>query len=214
MLVPRLLVIFGPMCSSKSATLLRVSKEALVSGRRIFPIASSVDGRGAIVARNGESLDAAAVLPCLDAVETGSAAAGGAGDGDGDGTIFVVDEAQFFEGNSLLRLWQRIAPTRASLFAAGLDLDYRRKPFGAVLALADVARAMPQGGRAVHLCARCCHRPHAAAPPCGRPAPYSQRLTEGGSGLVKVGGAQFYRPACALHHEIEPADGSLWATEA
>ena len=68
MLVPRLLVIFGPMCSSKSATLLRVSKEALASGRRVFPIASSVDGRGAIVARNGESLDAAASLPCLDAV--------------------------------------------------------------------------------------------------------------------------------------------------
>lgn len=127
------------------------------------------------------------------------------------GTLFVVDEAQFFP--DLLRFWGAVAPlSNASLLAAGLDLDFARRPFGETLQLAATVTALAAGeGLAQPLLARCCHRAQPQGAACGAAAPFTQRLAAGGRGRVVVGGADFYRPACEAHHSPEPIEGGAWA---
>ena len=118
----------------------------------------------------------------------------------------------------------------SALLVSGLDLDYARRPFGHVCALATLAVTRPDTTSSVlRLAARCSHvdtsgrRGGAAASSsparkagggdskaCGRPAMYSQRLLGGGSATIVVGGAELYRPACAAHHVCEPISEEAW----
>ena len=45
---------------------------------------------------------------------------------------------------------------------------------------------------------------------CGAAAPFSQRLSAGGSATVVVGGETFYAPACAEHHSPSPGVAAHW----
>lgn len=106
---------------------------------------------------------------------------------------------------------------QATLLLSGLDLDYARAPFGHVLALA--VAALSGGGvgggaaraRVTQLAAVCTHRGGGGGGrECGAPAVYSQRLDRGGGGLVRVGGSDFYAPACAVHHVPAPVSAAAW----
>jgi thymidine kinase len=194
------------MCSGKTASLIRFALDSSPAQRVVIKHAADerILGGGAasplqLRSRTGASLPVDTRVASLLSVPPRPH------------TLFVVDEAQFFP--DLLRFWAALAPLPgAALLAAGLDRDFRRAPFGETLALAAAARALGDGGGlALPLFARCCHRgqPHGAA--CGAPAPFTQRLAAGGSGVVVVGGADFYRPACEAHHSAEPIEGAAWA---
>lgn len=196
-MVPRLQVFFGPMCSGKTHELLKHAHLLSPSFASRVAIKFAGDTRGAALAsRTGLSLPATHRLPAL----TGAPLA--------PDTLYVLDEGQFFP--DLLRFFTALRASHPSsaLLCAGLDLDYRAAPFGETLALAQLARELPGGqGQAHALAARCC------APGCAAAALLTQRLSAGGSATVLVGGAQFYRPACAAHHSPEPIDGQGWREE-
>jgi thymidine kinase len=197
----RLRVFYGPMCSGKTHELIKAALLLTPRFRAREVLKPSADTRTglALSSRTGLALPGARQLPDFDATTVSS------------GTLYVVDEAQFFPAASLLRFAAAVlARPGAALLAAGLDLDFAAQPFGGTLALGARARALPAGeGAALRLAARCC------APGCGAPAPLTQRLASAGSaGTVLVGGAEFYRPACALHHSPAPVDGAGWAAGA
>lgn len=212
----RLGAIFGPMCSSKTATLISLASTARPRHPSLVVVRHALDARAhdhspaaatahaPLTSRTGATLAVHHSVPSLRALPPPRA-----------GALYVVDEAQFFPPGDLLWLWGSLAPLPgAALLAAGLDLDFARRPFGATLELAAAARALGREGLVAPLTARCCHRGAPSGPPCGAPAPFTQRLAAGGAGQLVVGGAAFYRPACAAHHEPAPIEGSAWAEEA
>jgi thymidine kinase len=116
---------------------------------------------------------------------------------------------QFF-GESLLHFWKRISgEPSASMLASGLDLDFRREPFGHVLALAAAAMTQPEAVVIRKMLARCTHTTpdHIR---CSHPAAYSQRLSSGGTDVILVGSEEYYRPACVHHHHVNPITLSEW----
>ena len=91
-----------------------------------------------------------------------------------------VDEAQFFDG-ALVDLVMRLADRGVRVIVAGLDQDYRRRPFGPMPALLAVAEHVD--------------KMHAVCLRCGLPAHYSQRIA-GGREQVQVGDVESYEARC------------------
>lgn len=163
---------------------------------------SSLGSAGSIVSRTGLSLAADARVASL-------CGAGGAA-APAPGHLYLVDEAQFLPPGDLQAYWAAVEAAGGSLAVAGLDLDFARRPFGGVLALARDALSGSSPCRIERLSARCTHSRGGA---CGAPALFSQRLRRGAAcaeGVVAVGGAELYQPACARHHAVEPIDRAAW----
>lgn len=208
-----LALFMGPMCSGKTKALLRAVAAARAAARAVTLVKHAIDVRSGprtVASRAGLALQADVVVPCLDALSDIHLAAG---------SILAVDEAQFF-GGGLLRLYARARAARlGGLLVAGLDLDYRNEPFGAVLQLAQLAGGeSPPAATTIHrLTARC------GCGSCAAPAPYTQRLLppSGAAGaaaaaldeVVLVGGAESYAPACASHHRPLPLAAADWAAQ-
>jgi thymidine kinase len=216
------------MWSGKSGALLARVRALRDGGVPVLLVAHAADTRaaagGAVVAsrgRGGVAMPADASLHSLDDLALSPAPV----------AAYAVDEGQFF-GDSLLRLAARLARERprSQLLVAGLDLDYGRAPFGATLRLASEALGgwgagappfYPDGSRARpelllrRLTARCAHTACSGGAVCSAPAPFTQRLVDGGDAVVLVGGASFYRPACEAHHSPVPVPaagpGGVWA---
>jgi thymidine kinase len=201
------MIFMGPMWSGKTNRLIQ-AVDAVRLGydpSRVNVVRFARDTRappGQIQSRTGLSLRATHTVSDLAAIPL---------DAGGEESIFAVDEAQFF-GDGLLDFWRRIKPTRHGLLVAGLDLDYARKPFGGVLALAEEALAFPGDMVIERLTATCDHRDvRGDGRACGRRAPYSQRLSEGvRTAQVLVGGGDLYAPACGIHHVPEPVPREMW----
>jgi thymidine kinase len=204
-------VFFGPMWSGKTNRLIESVDRAADAFSRVCIIKHSIDTRHptAVVARTGLSLPATLATADLASVPRLP------------GTLYAVDEAQFF-GMELLPFAAAVLQQEGSaLVVAGLDLDFARKPFGAVLQLAQ--HSLDPGCQfsgvelsVQRLAARCSFREarggdsHGAAVACSRPALFSQRLHAGGLGTVLVGGGEFYQPACGLHHVCSPVSEEDW----
>lgn len=201
----------GPMWSGKTNALLQRVDAARCHYDRAVVVKHAVDTRvpgAVVVARTGLSLPADVVLSTLDDLPLER------------GVVYAVDEAQFF-GDSLLRFYKRLRAAAADgaggggesrLLVAGLDLDFRRQPFGACLQLAADALAHGHGSLTIRrMTARCAHE-HADGRPCGRDAPFTQRLAVGAHSehRVLVGGAEAYRPACPRHHVPHPVRVEAW----
>ncbi|PIY72215.1 thymidine kinase [Candidatus Roizmanbacteria bacterium CG_4_10_14_0_8_um_filter_33_9] len=109
--------------------------------------------------------------------------------------VVIIDEAQFF-GKSLITVIISLIHKHIHCIVAGLDTDFRGKPFGMMpqlLALAD--------GEVVKLKAVCavCKKWNATR---------SQRLLANGKPatskdpLIKVGAKDSYEPRCLKHHIV------------
>lgn len=183
----------GPMFSGKTSRLITTVEEQRELFDRVVVIKHAVDRRfpgHSVRSHTGLTLDDAVSMPTLDDVPVASR------------TLVAVDEGQFF-GDSLVRLFHRIADSDgASLVVAGLDLDFRRREFGAILTLAREALSAAVPVEIHKLTAKCAL--------CTHPAPFTQRLTAGGDAQVVVGGNDLYRPACAHHHEPRPIPADVW----
>jgi thymidine kinase len=199
----RLQIFMGPMWSGKTNRLIQAVDAARLGYTAVNVVRFARDTRappGLVVARTGLALAATHSVVDLAAVPL---------DAGGENSLFAVDEAQFF-GDGLVEFWRRLAPTPHGLIVAGLDLDFARRPFGSVLRLARDALDFPGDVLVERLTATCDHRDAASGAVCGRRAPYSQRLSEGGSAQVLVGGSDFYAPACERHHVPEPVPRGSW----
>ena len=221
-------VFTGPMWSGKTSGLIQTLTNPLFHPctKRVH-LKHAIDTRspaGVIAARTGEVLRDVVSTASLAAIPTHA------------GTLYAIDEAQFF-GEELLEFWERLCaaqqreacvakastgntavPCATGLVVAGLDLDFKRQEFGAVMKLCRRVMGVPDAANAAvlhtpcglsvdfqftRMTARCSHRgAHTAA--CGHAACYSQRLAEGGEGRVQVGGSNYYQPACPVHHSLHP----------
>lgn len=103
-----------------------------------------------------------------------------------DTTVVGIDEAQFFDAD-LPRVCQELALRGVRVIVAGLDMDYRGEPFGAMPYLLAVAEYVTK----VH--AICVH--------CGNLATHSYRLA-GGDSVVLLGEKEQYEPRCRACYQM------------
>jgi thymidine kinase len=189
-------VVCGPMFSGKSEELIRRLRRAEIAGQRALIVKPQIDNRydiGHVVSHAGARMRAVAVSRPEDIP------------GLADGYDAVgIDEVQFFEPAIVLVIDILVA-RGVRVVAAGLDQDFRGRPFGAMPELLCRAEILDKL-QAV------CHR-------CGGPATMTQRLVDGepapadGETIV-VGALDSYEARCRRCHEIaEPGQAEAEALQ-
>jgi thymidine kinase len=167
-------VVCGSMFSGKTEELLRRVKRARLAKQRVLLFKPRIDNRYddvKVVSHEGIKQDAtpvsssAELLSFVD-VETAR--------------VVGIDEAQFFD-DAIVDVAERLANAGLRVICAGLDQDYRGRPFGPMAALMSVAEYVT--------------KLHAVCTRCGAAASRSQRLV-GTEGQLFVGGMADYEPRC------------------
>ena len=97
--------------------------------------------------------------------------------------VVGIDEAQFFD-QGLVDVCQQLADQGIRVIVAGLDMDFKRNPFGPMPALCAIADDVK--------------KVHAICVECGRLANYSYRLISNNDKQVMLGELQEYKPLCRL----------------
>ncbi len=100
----------------------------------------------------------------------------------GDVDVIGIDEAQFFD-NNLVDVCNQLANNGIRVIVAGLDMDFRGKPFGPIPALMAQAEYVT--------------KVHAICMQCGNLAQYSHRITKSDK-LVLLGERDEYEPLCRV----------------
>jgi thymidine kinase len=166
-------VIAGGMFSGKSEELVRRLRRALIAKQRVQVFKPAIDARHAadrLVTRDLRELAACTVASAQELAARLE-----------DGVQVVgIDEAQFFD-DGLVELVMRLADRGVRVVVAGLDQDFRRRPFGPMPAILAVAEHVD--------------KMHAVCVRCGAPAHYSQRFAGGGE-QVQVGDGEAYEARC------------------
>jgi thymidine kinase len=171
-------LICGPMFSGKSEELMRRLRRVGYARKSAILIKPAIDDRYSVdevVSHEGERMAARVV-------RTPEAILGLAAGCD----VVGVDEGQFLD-DTLIDVCEQLVAGGIRVVIAGLDLDYRREPFGPMprmLAMADEVAKL----KAV------CHS-------CGEPAMYTQRLVGGrpapfSGETVVIGGLDSYEARC------------------
>lgn len=94
--------------------------------------------------------------------------------------VVGVDEAQFFD-DGLVEVCQQLADQGVRVIVAGLDMDYKRNPFGPIPALCAIADDIT--------------KVHAICVECGNLASYSHRLVKNDKQIM-LGETEEYQPLC------------------
>jgi thymidine kinase len=108
---------------------------------------------------------------------------------DGRTQVIGIDEGQFFDMD-LVYVCNRLADTGKRVIVAGLDQDFRGKPFEPMPQLLAIAEYIT---KTLAICVR-----------CGAPANRTQRLADNNDRLL-VGATDVYEARCRLCFE-PPAD--------
>jgi thymidine kinase len=171
-------VITGGMFSGKSEELVRRLRRAVIARQRVMVFKPAADLRTAperLVTRDKRELDAVAVATSRDLQAHL----------EPDVEVIGIDEAQFFD-DGLVHLLQELADRGLRVIVAGLDLDYRRRPFGPMPELLAIAEYVD--------------KMHAVCVRCGSPAQYSQRIA-GPEDQFHLGDTESYEARCRACYE-------------
>lgn len=177
-------VISGPMFAEKSGELVnRCMKEEKYAGKKVIAFKPSNDNRFAedeIVSRLGPKMKAISINKEInDDLEQEILKQSKGCD------IVAFDEAQFFS-EKIVDIVFEIAYQGSHVIVAGLDLDFRAKPFGYMGELMTIADEVI--------------KKTAFCPCCGRPARFTQRLVDGfpaKEGPIElIGDTDSYEPRC------------------
>ncbi len=167
-------VITGGMFSGKSEELVRRLRRALIARQRVqvFHIATDTrSGEGDVLrTRDNRSLSAVTVTSSDEMRQKLSLGV----------EVVGIDEAQFFDGG-LVELVTELADLGVRVIVAGLDLDFRRRPFGPIPELMAIAEYVD--------------KMHAVCMRCGGAAQYSLRIAAGEQ-QVLVGDVESYEARC------------------
>jgi thymidine kinase len=166
-------VVCGSMFSGKTEELLRRLRRARLAKQRVLLFKPRVDDRYdevKVVTHEGVNADA---LPVSSAAELISYVAP-------DIAVVGIDEVQFFDA-AVVDAAEALASRGLRVLAAGLDQDWRGKPFGPMPSLMAVAEYVT--------------KLHAVCSRCGGAATRSQRLVAT-EGQLFVGGAAEYEARC------------------
>jgi thymidine kinase len=166
-------IICGPMFSGKSEELIRRVRRAEIARQRVQIFKHSIDARydaGSIVSHNRQSLPSIAVTNSEDILRLV----------DDKTEIVAIDEGQFFD-EGLVKVCNRLANQGKRIIVAGLEQDFRGKPFGP---MAHMMVAAEYVTKQLAICMR-----------CGDPANYNQRLSASRDQIL-VGAKGTYEARC------------------
>lgn len=181
-------VITGSMFSGKTEELIRRIKRATIARKRVLLFKPSIDNRynkHAVTSHDGRDLQAIVVPVDQPEVILNHAQRE-------EAEVVGIDEAQFF-APSVVDVIQRLVEAGVRVIVSGLDMDFARRPFGAMpelMALADEVTKLK-----------------AICVVCGEPATFTQRLINGRPAaatdpVILVGGQESYEARCRRHHEV------------
>lgn len=165
-------VICGSMFSGKTEELIRRLKRAQFANQKIEIFKPEVDTRYSdmdVVSHDLHSIPCTPVKDPARMLETAE-----------ETQVIGIDEAQFFD-DSLINVAQELANRGKRVIIAGLDTDFKGKPFGPIPALMAVAEDV--------------QKVHAICVKCGNLANHSHRLTKSHQ-LVVLGEKDVYEPLC------------------
>jgi thymidine kinase len=175
-------VICGSMFSGKTEELIRRLTRATIARQRVQAFKPAVDVRYGrdVVSHSGQrtaSIEVENAAEILDRL-------------DPDTKVVGIDEAQFF-GADLVDVVEEIAASGRRVIVAGLDQDYRGRPFEPVPQLLAIAENVT--------------KTMAVCMVCGHPANKTQRLVEQ-EDRVLVGAGEAYEARCRRCWTPDPAE--------
>jgi len=165
-------VIAGSMFSGKTEELIRRLKRAKIARLKVEIFKPAIDTRFSVTEVISHDENAILSTP----VETSGNIMLLAGDVD----VIGIDEAQFFD-NGLLDVSVSLANQGIRVIIAGLDMDFKGKPFGPIPGLMAVADHIT--------------KVHAICMRCGDVAQFSHRFANTDK-LVLLGEKDQYEPLC------------------
>lgn len=175
-------VVVGPMFSGKSEELIRRLRRAEIARQRVQIFKPAIDERYAvneIISHSGLGIPSDNVTKAEEII----------GKVQPRTEVIGVDEAQFL-GEGVVEVCTQLANLGKRVIVAGLDTDYRGRPFEPMPRLLAVAEEIT---KLLAICVR-----------CGNPAVHTQRLVES-EDLVVVGGGGMYEARCRRCFEPNPA---------
>ena len=178
----RIEVICGPMFSGKSEELIRRLRRAIIARQRVQVFKPTIDNRYADAEVVSHSDSRLAATPVATAEEILQATMHRT-------EVVGIDEAQFFDG-ALVEVAETLANRGVRVVIAGLDLDWRGRPFHQMPELLAVAESVTKS--------------QAVCMVCGAAASFSQKIS-GGESMVEVGSSERYEARCRRHFEPEEA---------
>ncbi|WP_235296469.1 thymidine kinase [Portibacter marinus] len=171
-------VICGSMFSGKTEELIRRLKRAKFANQKVEIFKPKTDDRysaQSVVSHDENTIDSVVVEKSTDILSRAN-----------DISVIGIDEAQFFD-EKLTDVCQRLAIRGVRVIIAGLDMDFRGKPFGPIPHLLAVAEYVT--------------KVHAICPHCGNLATHSYRLSAEKETVV-LGEKDKYEPRCRICYEM------------
>jgi len=165
------------MFSGKTEELIRRLRRAEIARQRVAIFKPAIDsryGNDHIVSHSEQKLRSEAVNSASEILERA-----------GDAQVIGIDEGQFFK-DDLVTVCNTLAASGRRVIVAGLDMDYRGKPFEPMPQLMAIAE---QVTKTQAICMK-----------CGEPASYTQRLTQSRDRVV-VGAKEMYEARCRACYE-------------
>ena len=165
-------VICGAMFSGKTEELLRRLRRAKIAGLRVEIFKPTIDVRydeSAVVSHDRNAIASTPIDNSSNLLLLAS-----------DVDVIGIDEAQFFD-ERLPDVVEQLADPGIRVIIAGLDMDFKRLPFGPMAHLCAIADSVD--------------KIHAICVGCGSWANYSYRLVSGDQ-QVMLGEAKEYQPLC------------------
>jgi thymidine kinase len=180
-----LTVITGSMFSGKTEELIRRLRRALYARRSVQVFKHALETRSdftEIRSHNGVPHEAGAVSTSEELLERI----------EPETDVVAVEEAQFFD-EGIVDACRSLADSGYQVIVAGLDMDFRGRPFGPMPSL------LAEADEVVKLRAICAR--------CGRDASRSQRLIDGkpapaSAPTILVGAQETYEARCRYCHEV------------
>ncbi len=168
------------MFSGKSEELIRQIRRAELAKQKVRVFKPKIDNRYSEnqVASHNNSRSASLVIE--NAAEILSLV-------DRYTQVVGIDEGQFFADN-LVEVCHQLAEEGKRVIVAGLDTDWRGRPFGPMPQLLAIAELVS--------------KQHAICMVCGEPASRTQRLVSN-SGDILVGSTDAYEARCRRHFDAE-----------
>ncbi|RUT78488.1 thymidine kinase [Ancylomarina longa] len=165
-------VIVGSMFSGKTEELIRRLNRAKIARQKVEIFKPHIDVRYSedeVVSHNANSIRSTPVETSANILLLAS-----------NVDVIGIDEAQFFD-DGLAEVCNELANQGIRVVVAGLDMDFRGKPFGPIPSLMATAEYVT--------------KVHAVCMRCGSLANYSHRLSEAEK-LVVLGEKEAYEPLC------------------
>lgn len=165
-------IVTGCMFSGKTEELLRRIKRSKIAGQSVILFKPARDTRyhdTNVVSHDENSMDSVVISKARDMMNYMD-----------QYEVIGVDEAQFFD-QDLVQVCEELALEGKRIIAAGLDLDFKGRPFGPIPHLLAVSEYVT--------------KVHAICPHCGNLATHSYRLSQE-QATVLLGEKDHYEPRC------------------